>query len=613
MKFVEKHFSKHHLLHAPHKWFFAFISSPIHYLEMHYKKRYHLNFVHARKLFLFDTVLLFSMIVLLVGTIFWWTYDPTVTDLVYISIEPSHERILSGEYTTYNINYHNDSNTTLTSPTLEITLPRDFIIDKVVPEKEFDFDTYTFSLKDIKPAYTGEFSISGWFYGTPHLENPLLASVSYTQEGRKKQEKKVSPHISILRGSVLEMNTNLAEKITNNMSLPATFNVINNGDIDLNGIEIPLIFPIGVTISEIEVSKGTIENNTWFIDKLTPEESTELSGAIHVNLPKKQESIEINITPTVLVNERNVSQETLSHKFEIAYPHLDVKTSWENDFTQPNEVQKLIMSITNDSNVSLSDLTINIPLPPEIVDINKFVNLNGGILSNNTVTLSRKNLLNLSQINSNGSADISLFVPIKYSPQGGTDINLSLSPTVSGYIPGLSKAKYETNVNSPNIAIGTQVLFNTQLVYYTDEGDQLGRGPLPPEVDKETKYWAMIQIINTTSRIENLVFSATLPNYVSWTGKTSVTHGVDVAFNTPNRSVSWSMSDLPTHTTTGIYFELAITPNSSQLGISPILLQNIHLSTQDAYIKAPITRSSVDLDISIPTDIIGKEKGVLVE
>ncbi len=79
MQFFEKHFNKHHLLHSPHKWFLALLVSPIHTAEMHYKKRYHINFIHAKNLFVFDITLILSIVLLAIGSIFWFTYDPTVT------------------------------------------------------------------------------------------------------------------------------------------------------------------------------------------------------------------------------------------------------------------------------------------------------------------------------------------------------------------------------------------------------------------------------------------------------------------------------------------------------------------------------------------------------
>ena len=105
MKYVTEHLTKHHLIHAPHKWFLAFLCSPIHWLEIYYKKRYHLNFTHARKLFLFDMMLLSLIVVLIGSTIIWFNYDPTIDELVYVSIKPSQDKMISGDYVSFEINY----------------------------------------------------------------------------------------------------------------------------------------------------------------------------------------------------------------------------------------------------------------------------------------------------------------------------------------------------------------------------------------------------------------------------------------------------------------------------------------------------------------------------
>ena len=86
MLFVTQHLTRHHFFHAPHKWFLALLISPIHFAEIHYKKKYHLNFKHAKKLFAFDMILLSSIIVLIIATSFWFFYNPNIVDQINLSI-----------------------------------------------------------------------------------------------------------------------------------------------------------------------------------------------------------------------------------------------------------------------------------------------------------------------------------------------------------------------------------------------------------------------------------------------------------------------------------------------------------------------------------------------
>ena len=168
-------------------------------------------------------------------------------------------------------------------------------------------------------------------------------------------------------------------------------------------------------------------------------------------------------------------------------------------------------------------------------------------------------------------------------------------------------------MESPPLAIGTQILINAELRYYTNEGDQLGRGSLPPQVGKETKYWTLINIQNTTSKIQNVTLKATLPKYVVWTDKTSVSHGQDVVFDPSNRLISWNTSSLNPHETAGVYFELAVTPSPDQIGTTPVLLNNISVTGYDIYTSEQVTRISPNLDISLQTDRVGQQKGTIIQ
>src|SRR3989339_270956 len=89
MKFVEEHLTTHHLFHKPHRWFLAFLLSPFHAAAKHYANRYHLRYVHAKKVFTFDLLLLFSTLILIGATLFLYTYDPSVTSFVSLTITPS--------------------------------------------------------------------------------------------------------------------------------------------------------------------------------------------------------------------------------------------------------------------------------------------------------------------------------------------------------------------------------------------------------------------------------------------------------------------------------------------------------------------------------------------
>ncbi|MFZ2978213.1 MAG: hypothetical protein WA057_00915, partial [Candidatus Magasanikiibacteriota bacterium] len=188
----------------------------------------------------------------------------------------------------------------------------------------------------------------------------------------------------------------------------------------------------------------------------------------------------------------------------------------------------------------------------------------------------------------------------------------SLSPRLNSSLNNIT-SNYSEIIESPAIKIGTNLLLNPEIRYFTNEGDQLGRGPLPPQVDKETKYWALINLTNGASKLSNVNLSVQLPNYIVWTGKTSVTNGSDIKYNPKNNIASWSTNSLSAHENAGIYFELSLTPTIEMRGSSPILVQNMTITGQDTFIDETVSQKYGSLDTSLPDDKIGQIKGLKIE
>jgi len=581
MKFVENYLNKHHLFHKPHKWFLALLSSPIHLAEMHYKKKYHLNFTHARKLFIFDITLLLSIILLIGTTIFWFTYNPTVTDLVYLDIKTSQTRILSGDYVEYKINYKNDSNVKLVSPILKLALPPGFILDDAKPLNKYKDNE--FHLDNLEPKQAASVQIAGWLFTTPDKEEKINVTLSYRQETRKRSEQKTSSIIKILRGSIIETFVQSRQIALRKDTFPLTVMIKNNGKQRLTNITVPT--PNNVTTED-----------KWYIPELKPGMSQTLTGTVSLDL-SSYTPITLKITPQLEINDQKIDQATYQHNIKIAQPQIDLNSYWLNNQIniQPGETVTLVTNLTNSGNTELTGVKLELPIPTAIVNLNKLVSLDVGELAvDETKTITQN-------------------IPIKYWPQGGTDLKLTLSPQVKSQIANIPKSSYENTTETSALNIGTQLDLTAEIRYYTNEGDQLGRGPLPPQVGKETKYWAMLTLSNSTSKISGLNFTATLPNYITWTGKSSVSHGQDVHYNANSKQVSWSLNSLPAHATAGIYFELSLTPSANQAETSPILLENIQASAHDTYIDIAINKSSPNLDISLSSDTIGQAKGTKVQ
>ncbi len=614
MKFVSTHLTRHHILHAPHRWFLAFVISPIHFAEIHYQNKYHLNFRHAKKLFVFDLLLLASVAVIGTASLWWSLYDPTVLNLVHLEVTPSKEKIQSGESVAYTFHYHNQSDATLESAHLSIFLPAGFLIEKTDPTESFDPLHNSFTLPTLPSGGNGQVTLTGVFYDTPGADNEITARLSYRQLDREEQEIKVHRAITTLRGSVLETSINTATTVVSKGSTRLEITLQNNGEYPLSQITVPLTQAPGITLTNSTSEVGTITNSTWQIESLAAQGSATLVSTLSTNLPTNQTTAEITFSPTIFLNNREFPQVRVSQNLRLVHPQIVINGTWTDSANtgSPGQNKTVRFDITNTGDVTVSNLIFSLPLPSAIVYTNAFVEKNAGRFSAGVFTVQKNIAANLNDLLPGQTTSLSFIVPIRSNPDG-TDVRLTLTPEIKAEVSGVPGNLFVATGSAPTLNIGTALSISSEARYFTNEGDQLGRGPLPPQVGKETKYWVLVRLTNGSSNIRDLALSAQLGDVVKWTGRTSVSHGSDIILNEANNTISWKLSSLPARTTVGIHAEVALTPTAANQDQILTLLKNIQFTAHDTYIDSPLQIRSPDLDTSLKGDLIGQSRGVRVE
>jgi len=604
MKFFEKHFNKHHFIRAPHKWFLAALISPIHAGQVHYQKRYHLQYRHARKLFVFDLALLSSTIVLLATIAVVHFYDPTITADISLSISTNEERIQSGQEAEFIIEYANDSQYVLTDTKLALQLPIGFLPSITTPENSYESHTRTFTLGDIVPGQSSMVSISGQLFAEPEDQKLVGAFITYTSEKTGRRESKAVHFQFTARGSVLVTSVESPTETIAGSNMPFTLELHNTGEFPLANLEIPLLQEQG-DVSNTEISTGDIVKDLWKIDRLDAGATTSLRGSYTIPSNAKN-NVDLGFTPQIHINETIIHQGSQSHTYNVKTPELRAQTSWDVNEIKPGDSAQLNLTLQNTGNTNFDSVAISIPVNANIISTNAFISQNNARISNNAFVVTT------SKLSPQSSQTITINVPIIAIPRLEKNKTLSLPITLSGTVPNIS-TPYQLTTQSADISIGTYILLNAESRYYTNEGDQLGRGPLPPVIGKQTKYWVFVTAQNGSNDVTQARFSAKLAPGVTWTGKTSVSTGEDIIYNQNSGSISWSRNSVPAFTTVGIYMELAVTPSASEVESVPQLLQNIQFSAYDTFIGETITKSTPNISANLPNDPTGQNKGITVQ
>lgn len=598
MKYVSEHLKPHKIISAPHHFTLALLLSPIHAFHVHYQKKYHLNYIHAKKLFTFDVGLLLACFVLAISAYFWFTYDPTISRFIDIRISPEITNqtgiIRSGEHLTYTAIVTNNAPIALHDAVLFFEMPKGFILEDGSFENNIDI---------LNTQETRTFTIKGYLLEPVENEHHVSAVIKYRQENEKFFEEKIFTIIQNLRGSIVLGKLELPKSTVLNSPTPFTLSITNDNHEKIDKIVIPLTQKDVTFVAEKD---HKITDSEWVIENLEPQETRTLSGMLSV---QKETVSNIFLTPYIVSpNNERVAQKNVSADISIVTPALEVSSSW-NDLApmNPADERELTIRMKNTGKTTLENIQIEIPLANTGISLIRLTSENGGVIKNGTYTLNAP----FTTLEPNTERSITLRIDAPLRVDSGTNISLTPDPTTVFTI-----ANTATQVRVPvavvPIPIGTLLTLSAESRYYTQEGDQLGRGPLPPIVGQETKYWALITISNSTNNIRNLNFSAILPNHVSFTGRASVSHDGMPAYNETNRKITWSLPQLNAHDTAGIYMELALTPSESQAGTSPKLLESISISAQDDFTGTQIQEVSPALDTTIPKDDIGNKKGVTV-
>jgi hypothetical protein len=171
-------------------------------------------------------------------------------------------------------------------------------------------------------------------------------------------------------------------------------------------------------------------------------------------------------------------------------------------------------------------------------------------------------------------------------------LNFTVSP--SGVQPTASYDLvinvYARRVAEPNAAdqlIGT-ALIEAKYDSTIFVGSQAGRGgvftPLgviPPQVGETTSYTVTLVAEAGVNDLTDAVVETRLPIYVDW--RDSIQGEGELTFNTVSQQLEWDAGSIPSGTRKEVTFQLSITPSSSQIGSTPVLLQSQTLRATDRF------------------------------
>lgn len=574
-----------------------------HRIGHHARRHYHERYVkpHGAKAHIILTIdgILVSFILALLGlgAYFAFVYDP-LRDTFAMRFEET--TLVAGSASEVALTVENTGKTGLSDVSVDLFFPPQFRVFSQA--QETDRDEVAFGSLPAGASVTYRFQ--GILLG-PAGEAPVFARMRGTDGFGETDERFISGRL-VWTENRLALDWDVPTTVVRGQDIPMTLRVRNLSSLTLDSARLDLILPEDFTV---RLSTPPIGPDGILLGELRPgdEFSIDFLGSFGDGAEVTAEPLRAGLfwsedsgETLVATTETEIAVITADIRLEAAFvnPQTHVLPGSDIPFT---------ISYENASPHTLTDLKLRLPLDIRIADLKGSVADEGGAAGSSlgweSVTLG-----SLGEIPPGGTGTVTGTIRLltdisRYS----TDPLLELKPEAVFDIGefGISEARLFGEGQAVKVAGRVDVAGVAR--YYTNEGDQIGRGPLPPRVGAATRYWVVLKAQNGATEAKNARLTVRLPEHVRWTGKAAVTAGFEIQEAEGGQLLTWNIGSIPAHA--GIVspapnasIELALTPTSELIGTAPALISGATLTATDAWTGLEMSSQQASLTTELSTD-----------
>lgn len=566
---------------------------------LHWEEKYKKRFPkHAGKLVVLDIFLLSIIAGLITFGVFSEQVLPTGPSTPFVRLDlDAPTDITSGEVEEYRFSYTNDSLVRVGCVQLTVHLPPDTTVagplptlenagttcvldesdgDLEAPETRHDMLMYKQS--DLEAGATEETVVRATTYGASGTQKVMWAELSYWEEGRTEPTRVSLRRDWQIKGSAFTFDIDAQTGITRGQTHAVSFAYINDGQSVLRNAVVRIDVPADFTVTSSTPASSAI--GEWRLGDL------EAQGHGIITLYGYFRALPSGKGATPTFTARGFStiagEETL---VEMTRKNADPRASdlsFALEIVEPaervallaGEKVKVVVRYRNTGDRTLRDLVLKLEPGAPYVDE----------ASSGPFIWDSKSDPALVSVAPGAEGELTSTITIPENitrEQLGIDAfpELYVSAKASYRLPDeLTPVRIDTPVT--HLPISGHLALDGVAAYYTQDGDQIGTGPIPPKVGATTKYRMILSPSVTTSAVNALEVTATLPLNVEWTGRTSVSLGGAIDFLPSTRTVRWRTEQLPAWTGTSLAqaiasFEVALTPTKEDAGRVVTLLKNV--------------------------------------
>jgi len=518
----------------------------------------------------------------------------------------------------------NNNNATLELADLVVTYPEG---TRMPANLSATMETQRIPLGSIEPGGTRNGTIRAVMFGRDGARQDIQVALEYRLSGSSALFAAEAKHTVLVASGTLEIALETNAEAVAGQSLEMLVTVTSRAKTVVNDAVLRASYPFGFSVTN--TSPETKVSGLWSLGDLEPGEKRtirilgELEGQtgdsrVFRFVAGTRETPESTVVKVVLAE--------FEHEVAVTRPFLGMSLTYDGlpaseYVARTGDAVPITLRWRNNLDVALTDVVIaatlsGLGLDPFNISADRgfYRSIDSVVLWDKTTT---KGDLQLIPAGAEGALQIRLV------PNIADDLLAVQDPTIKIELHAAGQRLAEERVPETiqatvkeEIKIATDPKLAGRALYFENPLGSVG--PLPPKVEHETTYGILWELSNTTNLVRDAKVTATLPPYVRWLG--TVSPSVEyVTFNENDGTVTWNVGKLLPNTGVGgdaprrVAFSIGLVPSTSQVGQSPVLIQNQVLTGVDNFVDKSIRRDIDDLNTQLNEVDFADVYGVIVK
>lgn len=452
------------------------------------------------------------------------------------------------------------------------------------------------------------------FFGSENEEKKILSSLEYRLAGSNATFVKSKEYFTKISKSPIGISLSAPKDIVSGQKIVIKAVVVSNAESVAKNLKMEIKYPTGFKFlsSDPNPSKG---NNIWTVGDLGPSQKSNLTIEGTLEGENSEERVFVVAVGTYGDGGEMRPFGTASEKIAIKKSplNLSVLINGEEDprgVFYAGEMIRVDLKWTNNLLSSIKDAKIELEVTGEAYDQRSVSVAKGAYRSyDNKAVWTASSLSDLASIasGSSGRTQISFSVknPLPVYKQGDKNFSISVEAKIVGVgtSDNFENKQIDDSVKK-EIKIGSNLQTAGKVLHYS--GAFKNTGSIPPKVGEETSYTVVWSLANNVNDLTNTKITASLPPYVNKENLISPEDS-DLQFNEKDATIIWNVGDVPAGTgiimpAKEVSFQISFTPNLTQVGESPVLINTAQVKAVDAFTGEDISGEISALTIRLIDD-----------